>query len=58
MIVALNRNELGEIMKKGVISTMNKTVKTQDIVKENLENLIANKEPLLANIDTTGMSKL
>jgi len=31
VIVALSKAELGEIMTRGRISTMNKTVKTQDI---------------------------
>lgn len=58
MIVALNKSELFEITKRGTISNMNKTVKTQNVVED---GTLCNNEKagtLLENVDTTGMSKL
>lgn len=44
-------------MDRGQISTMNKTVKTQEVTRDG--TLFTQKETtLLGNIDTTGMSKL
>jgi len=57
VIVALSKSELQEIMDRGQISTMNKTVKTQEVTRDG--TLFTQKETtLLGNIDTTGMSKL
>ena len=62
VIVALNKSELTEIMKRGQISTMNKTVKTQNVLEDG--TLFSSQDPtkasstILGNIDTTGMSKL
>ena len=56
VIVALNKSELTEIMKRGQISTMNKQVKTQEVTQNG--TLFAQQDSLLANIDTSGMSKL
>lgn len=57
VIVALSKSELQEIMDRGQISTMNKTVKTQEVTRDG--TLFQQKETtLLGNIDTTGMSKL
>ena len=62
VIVALEKYQLQEIMDKGRISTMNKTVKTENVIHDNLIVPPTKPEPpketLLANIDTTGMSKL
>ena len=60
VIVSLTKKELQEIMDRGQISTMNKTVKTQDVTRDG--TLFAGsgqqkKSTLLADIDTTGMSK-
>ena len=60
VIVSLTKAELQEIQRRGQISTMNKTVKTQDVTKDG--TLFAGsgqpkKSTLLADIDTTGMSK-
>ena len=60
VIVALTKDELAEIVGRGQISTMNKTVKTTDVTKDGtlLPNLNENQPPtLLSNVDTTGMSK-
>ena len=35
VIVSLNKDELEEILNRGQISTMNKNIKTQDIVQNN-----------------------
>ena len=35
VIVSLNHNDLGEIMKRGQLSTMNKNIKTIDVVSNN-----------------------
>lgn len=35
VIVSLTREELGEIMKTGQLSTINKTIKTHDVVQNN-----------------------
>ncbi len=35
VIVSLSRNELEEIIKRGQISTMNKNIKTVDVVSNN-----------------------
>ena len=59
MIVALNKSELFEITKRGQISTMNKTVKTQNVLEDGTVLKLEEKGgTLLSNIDTTGMSKL
>ena len=34
VIVALSKTELQEILNRGQISTMNKTVKTQDVMRD------------------------
>ena len=60
VIVSLTKQELQEIMDRGQISTMNKTVKTQDVTKDGTLFAGPNqpkKSTLLANIDTAGMSK-
>lgn len=36
VIISLTRDELDEIKKKGQISTMNKTIKTQNVIHSNL----------------------
>lgn len=36
VIICLTREELEEIMKKGYLSTINKTIKTGDVVQNNL----------------------
>ena len=59
VIVALNKSELFEITKRGQISTMNKTVKTQNVLEDGTVLKLEEKGgTLLSNIDTTGMSKL
>ena len=60
VIVSLTKNDLQEIMDRGQISSMNKNVKTHDVVKDlNLYGLDQGHEQhrLLKNVDTTGMSK-
>ena len=56
VIVALNKQQLQEIMDRGTISSMNKTIKT--INTSVTEPIKKEPQTLLANIDTTGMSKL
>ena len=55
VIVCLTPLELEEIVKRGQLSTINKQIKTQDIAYANL--LPNQKQTLLANVDTTGMTK-
>ena len=58
VIISLTKDELSEIQKRGQISTMNKTVKTQDVTKDGtLFPGVNQKSTLLAGVDTTGMSK-
>lgn len=54
MIVSLTKAELQEIMVKGKISTMNKTVRTTDELQVGSQPKGILDE---AGIDTTGMSK-
>ena len=63
VIINLTKPQLTEIMKSGKISSMNKTVKTDNINADGalILNEAGSKEgagTLLADIDTTGMSKL
>ena len=63
VIINLTKPQLTEIMKSGKISSMNKTVKTDNINADGvlIGNEAGGKEgggTLLADIDTTGMSKL
>jgi hypothetical protein len=57
VIVALTNEELREIASRGSISTMNKNIKTRDVVGDTVAPEAAQNETLLSNIDTTGMSK-
>jgi serine/threonine-protein kinase SRPK3 len=56
VIVSLRKDELEEIMKRGSLSTMNKTIKTHDIVSSNF--FMPKQQTLLTNINTEGMTKL
>lgn len=60
VIVALSKNELQEIMDRGSISSMNKTMKNAGTVdaKSLFMGKQNEKKTLLQDIDTTGMSKL
>lgn len=61
VIVNLTRDELNEILSTGQISTMNKQIKTHDVVQNNffLPNAKSKevKHTVLENVDTTGMTK-
>ena len=58
VIVSLTKQQLQEIHSRGQISSMNKTVKTFDVTKDGtLFPTVPKKQGLLADIDTTGMSK-
>ena len=62
VIVALSKESLQEIMDRGCISSMNKTVKMTNVMKDTTALFQAPAQEtnttLLANVDTTGMSKL
>ena len=62
VIVNLTREELNEILNTGQISTMNKQIKTHDVVRNNFflpsgKQKEEVKPSVLENIDTTGMTK-
>ena len=54
VIVALNKSQLKEIHDSGSISSMNKTERTLSVIQD----ILGKTQPLLAGVDTTGMSKL
>lgn len=62
VIVSLTKEELTEIMKTGQLSTINKQIKTHDVVQNNFflpvkPGAEQPKHTILENIDTTGMTK-
>lgn len=57
VIVSLTKSELQEIMNRGQISTMNKNLRTQNVVDDLKLFEQQEKRRILENIDTTGMSK-
>ncbi len=59
-IVSLTRAELEEILKRGQLSTMNKTIRTHDVVSNNffLGKQTNATSSVLLNVDTSGMTKL
>ena len=61
VIVSLTKEELGEIVKTGQLSTINKTIKTHDVVQNNFflppSAAEATRHSVLENVDTTGMNK-
>ena len=60
-VLSLSKSELDEVLKRGQISTMNKTIKTMDVVSNNFflpKGSLLHNQTLLQNVDTTGMTKL
>ena len=58
VIVALNKDQLKEIAQRGQISSMNKQIRTQNVLQDGTVGSSDKGGTLLGNIDTTGMSKL
>lgn len=58
VIVALNKDQLKEIAQRGQISSMNKQIRTQNVLQDGTVGNADKGSTLLGHIDTTGMSKL
>mmetsp|Transcript_25469 Transcript_25469/g.19220 ORF Transcript_25469/g.19220 Transcript_25469/m.19220 type:complete len:118 (+) Transcript_25469:568-921(+) len=60
-VLSLSKAELDEVLKRGQISTMNKNIKTFDMVSNNFflpTQVVKQPNSLLKDVDTTGMSRL
>ena len=58
VIVSLTKAELSEILKRGTLSTLNRTIRTHDVAQNNFflpKNI--STSTVLMNVDTTGMTK-